>query len=93
MGMAFGESSGTVAGYGQSVSIGSKSRTNFAWHIGAGVGVALTDSITLDAGYRFVSLGKAETGTYTNPYNGVTARGESKNVYLHQLYIGARYEF
>lgn len=65
--------------------------TNFAWNIGAGVGVNLSESVTLDAGYRFVSVGTAKTGTAN--YGPLAIKGKAKNIYLHQFYVGMRYEF
>ena len=60
----------------------SESQYNFAWQAGAGIGYALNDNVTLDAGYRYVDYGH---WTY-----GEAIKLESK---AHELYIGARYSF
>ena len=44
--------------YGQSPISGSKTRTNFAYALMAGVGYDLADGLTLDIGYRFLDMGK-----------------------------------
>jgi opacity protein-like surface antigen len=39
-----------------------KSRTNLAWALMAGVGVDVTKNIKLELGYRYLNMGRAETG-------------------------------
>jgi len=70
----------------ESMWFGSKNVTNFAWNIGAGLGYDITDNVTIDAGYRFVGLGKIHTKTYTdNEWDGVnnwsTMTMKTKNLY------------
>jgi opacity protein-like surface antigen len=69
---------------------GSKSHTNFAWHVGGGVGFTCTDNIILDVGYRFVSLGSAETQTRIIEMD--TAKGKA-NLQQHQFSTGVRFSF
>ena len=81
-----------------SLNAGSKTVTNFAWNIGAGVGFDLAENWTLDAGYRFVSLGSVKTKTGTFEFNGVpideiSGHGKTKNLYQHQFALGLRYTF
>jgi opacity protein-like surface antigen len=40
----------------------SKTETNFAYNLAAGVGYDFNDNLTLDLGYRYTDFGKAETG-------------------------------
>jgi opacity protein-like surface antigen len=46
--------------YSASMRAGSRTTTNFAWNVGAGVGVELDKNWTVDVGYRFVGLGSVE---------------------------------
>ncbi|MBC7908438.1 MAG: porin family protein [Rhodospirillaceae bacterium] len=64
-------------------------RTDFAWGVGAGVGVSVLPMLTLDIGYRYVDLGKWSVGNM--PATGdedLTGRLRS-----HEVYVGARYSF
>jgi len=81
------------------ISMGSKTSTNFAWNIGAGVAYDITDYISLDLGYRFAGLGKAETksasgdnGWPVNP-DILTAKAKTRDVYMHQVMLGLRFTF
>lgn len=53
---------GSIDGNRGEVEIGSASEmnTNFAWNVGLGCSYAFTENISLDAAYRFVSLGHTE---------------------------------
>lgn len=66
-----------------------KTRTDFAWGLGAGVGIEVAKSLSLDLGYRFVDLGKFSVGDM--PVTGdedLTGRLRS-----HEVYAGLRYTF
>jgi opacity protein-like surface antigen len=39
-----------------------KTKTNFAWALMAGLGVDVTKNVKLELGYRYVNMGKAESG-------------------------------
>lgn len=82
-GLGFAKVKGTLKFFGENW--GSESQYNFAWQIGAGVGYALNNNVTLDAGYRYVDYGH-----WTVESIDETDRLESK---AHELYIGARYNF
>lgn len=76
-------------------STGSKSRTNFAWNVGAGLGYDFNEYVTLDLGYRFVSLGNVKTGRGQQVDSGTAVPGmydygHSKNLYMHQVMAGLR---
>ncbi|MCL2591578.1 MAG: outer membrane beta-barrel protein [Betaproteobacteria bacterium] len=77
-------------GLSHSVSLRSKSTTNFAWNIGAGAAYAINDNISLDLGYRFASLGGAKTEWADNFHD---VRIKSKDVYMHQVTLGLRVAF
>jgi opacity protein-like surface antigen len=87
----------------QTFSLGGKTKTNFAWSVGGGVAYEATEFLTVDLGYNFVGLGKANTRTasgvlafdvdgdpYEMPYN---VRGKTGNIYMHQVALGFRFTF
>ncbi|MCL2102827.1 MAG: outer membrane beta-barrel protein [Syntrophorhabdaceae bacterium] len=79
LGMAFVE----LKGYGVVFGGAKESGTNFAWNLSAGVAYTLANSpISLDLGYRFVSLGKA-------PAEGLDA----DTLFMHQVLLGMRFSF
>lgn len=71
-----------------------KSRTNFAWALMAGVGVDVTKNVKLELGYRYVNMGKAETGVAElsglagNPANLIM---RVKDVDSHDFRMGMRW--
>ena len=85
------------AGYndstGYSDSIASGTRTNFAWNLGLGFGYRLSERVTLDAGYRFVSLGKVSTKWEQWSDGSGDWRMKTKDMYQHQLGVGLRFCF
>ena len=74
---------------------GSRNVTNFAWNVGGGLGYDIADNVTIDAGYRFVGLGKVNTKTYTETdgadWSNIIMK--TKNLYQHQFAIGVRFTF
>ena len=68
-----------------------KGNTNFAWNVSAGLGYDITDNWTIDAGYRFVSLGSVKTGKMDS--DGVDTWFKTKDLYQHQVSLGVRYTF
>ncbi len=105
IGMAFIDAQSDLSvtptwGSGASLDVdsGTKSNTNFAWNVGAGAGVALTDNLSVDLGYRFAYLGEAKSDTITltdTPAAGASVDISSKteNLYMHQVLLGLRYTF
>lgn len=78
-----------------SFSSGSKTVTNFAWNVGAGLGYDITESWTVDLGYRFVSLGSVKSKNLEADYNGdvYEAKVKTEHLYQHQVALGLRYTF
>lgn len=77
------------------VGVNGASKTQFAWALMAGAGIALDNHATLDLGYRFVSIGNASSGQYSVPAIGggvFTYRGEAKNLRAHEFRVGLRYQ-
>ncbi len=70
---------------------GSKTVTNFAWNVGAGLGYDITDNWTVDLGYRFVGLGSVKTAKYHEGDEWIQMK--SSDLYQHQVALGIRYTF
>jgi opacity protein-like surface antigen len=66
---------------------------NFAWAIAGGVGFDVAETVTLDAGYRYLALGSAETGR--TALGGGAGRGRAKleDIAVHQVRLGVRVRF
>lgn len=65
---------------------------NFAWALAGGVGFDVADTVTLDAGYRYLALGSAETGR-TTVSGGGSGRAKLEDVAVHQVRLGVRVRF
>lgn len=65
---------------------------SFAWAVMAGVGVQVTDRATLDFGYRYLDLGKANSGRVDNA-GFVNPRVNIDDITSHELKVGLRYAF
>lgn len=78
-----------------SASSSSRTVTNFAWNLGAGVGYDFTENWTLDVGYRFVGLGSVKTKTASFDFEGdqISMSSKADNLYQHQFAVGLRYTF
>ena len=65
---------------------------SLAWSLMAGVGVQVTERVTLDFGYRYIDMGKAESGIidnlgFTNP------KLRIDDLTAHEFKIGLRFAF
>lgn len=75
--------------------IGGDSRTDFSWQVGAGTAFRFTDNLSLDVGYRYMDMGKAQTSdTFTNNA-GTSFSGFRQTVDLHgsEVQAGLRWTF
>jgi opacity protein-like surface antigen len=68
----------------------SKSRTNLAWALMAGASVDVSRNVKLELGYRYLNMGRAETGTLfaNNPPNTIV---RVKDIDSHDFRIGMRW--
>ncbi|HOV05231.1 MAG TPA: outer membrane beta-barrel protein, partial [Kaistiaceae bacterium] len=66
---------------------------NFAWALQAGVGYEVNERLTLEAGYRYINLGDAESGTVRClPVGSCTYQGlKIKDIDSHDLRLGMRW--
>ena len=101
IGMAFLNTKGSFMGDDGvdprvSESTGSKTVTNFAWNVGAGVGYDINENFTIDLGYRFAGLGEAKT-KWSTVSDGVDtenwARAKAEDIYMHQIMLALRVTF
>nr|WP_321524645.1 outer membrane protein [uncultured Cohaesibacter sp.] len=69
---------------------GNHSKFNFAWNVMAGAAFDISDRMKLDANYRLMSFGRAETGHSSDPaqINPV----KFKDLYAHEFRVGLRYD-
>lgn len=71
-----------------------------AWALHAGASMQVTDNLTLDLGYSFVSLGDARTGPYQNVDSGIGCAANAppdctpmtlRGLYSHDVKLGLRW--
>ena len=72
--------------------ISGDSRWSLAWSLMAGVGVQVSDRATLDFGYRYIDMGKAESGTMDN-LGFPNPRVRIDDLAAHEFKVGIRYSF
>lgn len=71
-----------------------KSKSNFAWNVGAGVRHSFNDNITLDVGYKYLDLGSVK---WTHNYN-LNASSDVTDTFntklnAHTFNVGVAYNF
>lgn len=68
--------------------------TQLVYSIGAGASYKAIDNLNLDLGYRYVDLGKADSGlnNFTNARN-LQDEQMKAHLYSSEFYLGARYSF
>jgi opacity protein-like surface antigen len=64
-----------------------KTKTSFAWQVGAGVTGPISENISWDAGYRYVNYGKYSTKGLQNTYPGLKLKTNS-HVFLAGIRVG-----
>lgn len=74
----------------QSAALASNTSTAFAWRVGVGGNVPITDKLLLGVIYRYASLGKATTGGSANY---PTVGGISSNIAANEWVMSLRYNF
>jgi opacity protein-like surface antigen len=72
--------------------IGGDDRWSLAWSLMTGVGYQVSDRVTLDLGYRYIDMGKAQSGTidnlgFSNP------RVRIDDIAAHEFKVGLRFAF
>lgn len=81
---------GSLGGYATTAS-----RTSFAWALMAGVGYKVNDRLTLEAGYRYLSLGDMPSLLLRDPATGAPRAGNEtvqvSRLTAHEIKIGMRW--
>ncbi|QFT29495.1 Outer membrane protein PagN precursor [Labrenzia sp. THAF82] len=77
----------------QSVLVEGDSKTDFAWGLGGGLAIGLTNNVSLDLSYRYMDLGKFEGGTLSRSINEEFTQGFDGNYTTQDLMFGIRYTF
>ena len=67
-------------------------RWSLAWSLMAGVGVQITERVTLDLGYRYLDMGKAQSGTVDN-LGFINPRVRIDDLTAHEFKVGLRFAF
>ena len=85
----------TNAALGINLSEGGETKDNLGWALGLGAAIKMEENVSLDIGYRFLGMGKAEgsgvfSGTPVTPSN---SGGRVDNFFAHELYLGFRIGF
>lgn len=73
-------------------SIEGDGRWSLAWSLSAGIGWQLSDRAILDIGYRYLDMGKAESGSVDN-LGFVNPTVRIDDLAAHEFKIGLRYHF
>ena len=79
---------------GTTVNTSLKERSdNFAWNVGLGMGIRLTDAMTLDVGYRYVDPGKFKARDAASTTQASYSLQRSRDLTVHQALLGLRFTF
>lgn len=69
--------------------------TQFAWNAAAGLGIGVTESLTLEVGYRYVDLGRFKSGVDARQgaTTGEFQKGVKGDLTAHEALVALRYSF
>ncbi|MES0882473.1 outer membrane protein [Roseibium sp. SCP14] len=83
-----------IAGGTNAAEISGGTKTNFAFQVGAGAGIEMSEHLTLDLGYRYVDLGEFQSGKNLPSVPSVKLNDPIKgDLTSHEIMIGLRYNF
>ena len=93
--MVTDDSSVTNAAGTFNISEGGVTKYNLGWALGFGAAIQVEKNVSLDIGYRYLVMGKAEqngefSGTLALPSN---SGARMDNLFAHELYLGLRIGF
>lgn len=91
---------GYLADQSVKINLDSKTKTNFAWMATVGAAYEISETFSLDLGYRFVGFGKGETKQNSikkqlpivGPLS-ASLHTKTKEIYMHQIIVSARLTF
>jgi opacity protein-like surface antigen len=89
----FVTATGAADSYGTSTGAAANgTKSNFAYALMAGVSADVGSNLKLDAGYRYLNMGKFQSGTYTCPGGcGGTYSLQGRSLDAHEVRIGLRW--
>ncbi|MBN9452460.1 MAG: porin family protein [Bosea sp.] len=103
LGAGIGYASNRISGFtdegivGPATTLGvasTSTRSGLAWALMAGVGYEVNKNLTIEAGYRYLNLGDAQSGRINNTaFSQVYAPLKAKNIDSHDFRIGMRWNF
>ncbi|MFN8830657.1 MAG: outer membrane protein [Labrys sp. (in: a-proteobacteria)] len=70
---------------------GSKTTTNFAWALMAGLGYEVAPGVSAELGYRYLDMGDAESGIITDAFGGTFGALQFKDIISHDVRFGLRW--
>jgi opacity protein-like surface antigen len=93
--MVTDDSSSTNAAGTINVSEGGETKNNFGLALGLGAAINMEENVSLDMGYRFLAMGKAEqSGVFSGtPAQASNSGTRVDNLFAHELYLGLRLGF
>lgn len=69
-------------------------KSSVAWQVMAGTGIAVTEALTVDVGYRYVDAGEVKSGsTLSGGFGRVTVDQRTADLRTHEVTLGLRYAF
>ncbi len=69
-------------------------KSSFAWQVMAGTGIAVTEALIVDVGYRYVDAGDVKSGnTLTGRLGTVAVNQRTADLRTHEVTLGLRYAF
>ena len=85
----------TNAALGVNLSEGGETKDNLGWALGLGAAIKMEENVSLDIGYRFLGMGKAEqNGVFSGtPAQASNSGTRVDNLFAHELYLGLRLGF
>ncbi len=82
------------AGFGRFTLDGAR-KSSFAWQVMAGTGIAVSENVTVDIGYRYVDAGSVKSGTTltSSLFGSIAVDPRSADLRTHEVTLGLRYRF
>jgi opacity protein-like surface antigen len=93
--MVTDDSNTTNAAGTVNVSERGETKDNLGWALGLGAAIKMEENVSLDIGYRFLAMGKAEQSGefFGTPFNPSNSGARIDNIFAHELYLGLRIGF
>ena len=83
----------TVTGNNASGRLEGSTKANFAWQVEGGIGIKLSETLMLDASYRYVDLGKFQSDLTILETGNEALEPLKGDFKTHEVVLGLRYGF